>query len=71
KLLVHTAFAYERVVRKDPLVYRETWTCEQEAGSLALRKSLLFLEKGLDLYLDQDELIYIYDILTELHETVY
>lgn len=63
KLVVHTAFAFERVVKQTALVYSDEW---REALSKPLEivdQTLAPVEKQLDLFLTKDEKIYIAEVL--------
>lgn len=66
KLVVHTAFAFERVIKGNPLAYSEATTPELLAYLTTIEKSIATVEKKLDLYLKQDEKLFIAEILKEL-----
>ena len=63
KLVVHTAFAYERAVTKRPLSYKESH--REELGKLfsIISETLNPIEEVLNLKLLDDEKLYIAEIL--------
>lgn len=66
KLIIHSAFAFERVIKENVLTYEET-PSEQILQLLPLvETTLLPIEKGLNLYLSEDEKLFICEILTEV-----
>ena len=63
KLVVHTAFAFERVVKNDPLNYSDPWREELKGPLEAVDATLASLEQKLVLFLNPDEKLFIAEVL--------
>ena len=63
KLVVHTAFAYERAVTKRPLSYKESHREELDKLFSIISETLNPIEEVLNLKLNDDEKLYIAEIL--------
>lgn len=64
KLVVHTAFAFERVVKKNPLSYHEKAKSDVRYVAQVVSETLAPLEKQLLLKLTEDEKFYIAEVIT-------
>lgn len=63
KLVVHTAFAFERVVKKSPLAYSDEIDLQLNEILKAVSKTIKPLEKQLLLKLSKDEKLFISEVL--------
>lgn len=64
KLIVHTAFALERVIKRNPLCSSDEYTGEQDVFE-AVEHTLAKVQKQLDLTLSPDEIIIIAEVVSE------
>ncbi|HHQ2310728.1 TPA: sigma 54-interacting transcriptional regulator [Enterococcus faecium] len=65
KLLVHTAFAFERVIKGNQINYEEEIRSELTALLKIVDKTISVVETQLELYLSQDEKLFISEVLLE------
>ena len=65
RLVVHTAFVFERVIKQTELVYEEEATAEVEKNLLCVDKSIRRIEEGLQLEVSRDEKLFIAEVLVE------
>ncbi|MCJ2002545.1 sigma-54-dependent transcriptional regulator [Lactococcus carnosus] len=65
KLIIHSAFAFERVIKEDALAYEDTASVPTLALLPIVSKTLLTMEDGLNLRLSQGEKLFICEILAE------
>lgn len=63
KLVVHTAFSFERVIKKNPLAYNDLWNEENNDLLEAVEGTLSTLEEKLLLNLSDDEKRFIVEVL--------
>jgi len=63
KLVVHTAFAFERVVKQNPLSYHDVASSEVQQLVQIVTETLAPLEKQLLLELTDDEKFYIAEVI--------
>ncbi|MFC0233457.1 sigma 54-interacting transcriptional regulator [Vagococcus entomophilus] len=66
KLVIHTAFAFERVLKKNELAYKETISGELHEIIELVTQTLTTLEEKLDLKICKDEKVYIAEIILEI-----
>ncbi|MBP1041140.1 sigma 54-interacting transcriptional regulator [Vagococcus sp. BWB3-3] len=66
KMVVHTAFAFERIIKKNPLKYTEEEAKELTAYLEKIESTLKIVETKIDLYLSLDEKKFIAEILREI-----
>ncbi|MCJ1980269.1 sigma-54-dependent transcriptional regulator [Lactococcus carnosus] len=65
KLIIHSAFAFERVIKEDALAYEDIASEPTLALLPIVSKTLLTMEDGLNLRLSQGEKLFICEILAE------
>ncbi|MGX7047906.1 NtrC family Transcriptional regulator, ATPase domain [Lactococcus piscium] len=65
KLIIHSAFAFERVIKEDALAYEDIASEDTLALLPIVSKTLLTMEDGLNLRLSQGEKLFICEILAE------
>lgn len=63
KLVVHTAFAFERVIKQDSLTYTDPWREELKEPLEVVSNTIKSLEEKLVLSLSEDEKIFIAEVL--------
>lgn len=66
KMIIHTAFAFERVIKGNPLVYSEKIDPELVQYLNKVESSISGVEKKIDLYLCEDEKLFVAEILREI-----
>ena len=66
KVLVHTAFAFERVLKNEPLHYTDTLSEEIDTLSELIIKTIKPIERQLNLELCQDELLFITEAINDV-----
>ena len=65
KLIIHSAFAFERVIKENALAYEDIASEPILALLPIVSKTLLTMEDGLNLRLSQGEKLFICEILAE------
>lgn len=67
KLVVHTSFAFERVIKKNPLNYTDEITDNLNAYFEKVDQTLENVEKRIDLNLSKDEKLFIAEIVKDIY----
>lgn len=65
RIVLHTAFAMERAILKNELIYRGEKTEEKIKRVKMVKNSFQIIQKQLNIILSEDELFYIVDLLSE------
>lgn len=67
KMVIHTSFAFERVIKGNPLVYSEDMEESLEDFYNTVENTIAIVEKKIDLKLSKDEKIFIAEILKDIY----
>lgn len=65
KLIVHTAFAFERVLKDNQLDYKDSLKDELLVAKGVVAKTIITVEKQLNLSLTEDEILYISEVVLD------
>ncbi|EOT40413.1 sigma-54-dependent transcriptional regulator [Enterococcus columbae] len=65
RIIIHTGFAFERVIKKNPLTYDDVADTETTKVMTVVKQTIQKIEAKLDLFLSEDEKLYIAEAIIQ------